>query len=72
VLELQAARAARVTYATAKFSIAPGTTKTVRAQLSKRGRKLLRKGRNVVRVNAKATLSGGRGVVSRKIALRLR
>jgi hypothetical protein len=59
-----------VTYATGRFKISPGSTKTVRARLSKRGRKLLR-GRKTVHVYANATLGAGQAI-RKKIALKVR
>jgi hypothetical protein len=59
------------TYATGRFKISPRSSKTVKARLSKRGRKLVRS-RKTVRVYANATLTAGKTILSKKIALKVR
>jgi hypothetical protein len=59
-----------VTYGTGRFKITPGSSKTVKARLSRRGKKLIR-GRKTVRVYANATPSGGKVIFSKKIALKI-
>lgn len=60
-----------ITYAKRRFEIDPGRSKTVKARLSKRGRKLVR-GRKTVAVYANATLRGGKATFSKKIVLKVR
>jgi hypothetical protein len=59
-----------VTYGTGRFKIAPGSSKTVKVKLSKRGKKLI-SGRKTVRVYANATPSGVKISFSKKIALKI-
>jgi len=66
-----AARKKVVTHGKGRFKIAPGGSQTVKVKLSKRARRLTR-GRKTVRVYANATLSGGKIVFRKKIALRIR
>jgi hypothetical protein len=66
-----AARKKVVTHGKGRFKIAPGGSHTVKVKLSKRARRLTR-GRKTVRVYANATLSGGKIVFRKKIALRIR
>jgi hypothetical protein len=82
VLRLQSAAARRpaaapsskakklVTYGTGRFNIGPGTSKTVKVKLSKRGRRFVR-GRKSVRAYANATPNGGKIVFRKKIRLKI-